>query len=78
MWGAGFRDGTRTRINVNIGTQSVSRALLSERDRGDVSGNQCTPRPGVRCPLKGLATFISLSRALGGTRLALPDCSILF
>ena len=32
MWGAGFRDGTRTRINVNIGTQSVSRALLSERD----------------------------------------------
>ena len=33
MWGAGFRDGTRTRINVNSDTQSVSRALFSERDR---------------------------------------------
>ena len=32
MWGAGFRDGTRTRINVNSDTQSVSRALFSERD----------------------------------------------
>ena len=35
MWGAGFRDGTRTRINVNSDTQSVSRALLSERDKHD-------------------------------------------
>ena len=37
MWGAGFRDGdqdpNKIKLNYqNIGTQSVSRALLSERD----------------------------------------------